>query len=79
MPMLASNVEVLSTNEGAEMVYRCASGFQPVEVLTAVCSSNATWLPDPTSHECTSAYKLIVHGCMESIQHDCNCEYDLAT
>ena len=42
-----------NTTEGAEIVFRCNTGFDPAENMTAVCEANASWNPDPATVVCT--------------------------
>ncbi len=38
--------------EGAVLMYRCRTGFQPQDVVSTVCGSDRLWSPDPARHNC---------------------------
>ena len=54
IPALSNGVQltISATNEGAEIMYECMSGFQPHETLIVVCGSNGHWSSDPAPHRC---------------------------
>ena len=44
-----------NTTEGAEIVFRCNSGYVPAgNMTTAVCVVNGSWIPDPATAECAA-------------------------
>ena len=49
------NVNYSSTLEGSTLKFGCVEGFLPSDVFTATCHPNGSWVPDPTSHVCTTA------------------------
>ena len=49
------NVNYSSTLEGSMLHFSCVEGYLPSDVFTATCHPNGSWVPDPTSHVCTSA------------------------
>ena len=40
------------TLEGSTLFYWCNRGFSPQGVLTAVCTANGNWIPDPADVTC---------------------------
>ena len=42
-----------NTTEGAEIFFRCNTGFVPAENMTAVCGADQRWSPDPDTLVCT--------------------------
>ena len=42
-----------NTTEGAEIFFRCNSMFVPSTRMTATCTSNGMWTPDPADLTCT--------------------------
>ena len=42
-----------NTTEGAEIVFRCNSGFVPNRRMAAVCVTDGMWNPDPATLLCT--------------------------
>ena len=49
------NVNYSSTLEGSTLHFSCVEGYLPSDVFIATCHPNGSWVPDPTSHMCTSA------------------------
>lgn len=49
-----------STLEGSLLAFWCEDGFIPRGVITAVCHSNASWIPDPTQHVCATLQSGLV-------------------
>ena len=43
-----------NTLEGAEIFFKCDSGFVPAGRMTAVCGADGRWNPDPASLMCIS-------------------------
>lgn len=33
-------------------IFQCDEGFSPSSEMTAYCSSNLSWIPDPRNHKC---------------------------
>ena len=42
-----------NTLEGAEIFFKCNSGFVPAGRTRAVCGADGRWNPDPADHRCT--------------------------
>ena len=42
-----------NTTEGAEICFRCNSGFVPARRMRAVCGADGRWNPDPATVGCT--------------------------
>ena len=42
-----------NTTEGAEIAFGCNPGFVPAGIMTAVCTLNGSWTPDPAIFVCT--------------------------
>ncbi len=38
--------------EGASILFRCDEGFSPSFEMTAVCTRDMSWNPDPRNHQC---------------------------
>ena len=47
-----------NTTEGAEVFFRCNSGFVPTGRMRAVCGADGRWNPDPAGLVCTSKCRL---------------------
>jgi len=45
-----------NTTEGAEIFFRCNSGFVPNTTMMATCGADERWNPDPDTHMCTCEY-----------------------
>ncbi len=50
MPPLNGSINNLT--EGASIIFRCDEGFSPSSGMTAVCTRDMTWNPDPRNHQC---------------------------
>ena len=55
MSMINVSVNYSSTLEGSTLQFSCVEGYLPNDVFTATCHPNGSWVPDPTSHVCTTA------------------------
>ena len=86
-----SNISVnfSSTLEGSNLQFSCVEGYLPSDVISATCHSNGSWVPDPTSHMCTTAVaglvtstklkgililKLLQDLCMKIYNHQRPCQ-----
>ena len=49
-----------STIEGSMLTFRCQFELNPNDTHTAVCHRNASWIPDPAQHRCTTQIVLII-------------------
>ncbi len=38
--------------EGSNIFFQCDEGFSPSSEMTAVCTRDMTWNPDPRNHQC---------------------------
>ncbi len=38
--------------EGSSIIFQCDEGFSPSSGMTAVCTRDMTWNPDPRNHQC---------------------------
>ena len=47
-----------NTTEGAEIFFMCNQMFVPSARMTATCTSNGMWTPDPGNLTCTREYLL---------------------
>ena len=67
-----SNVSLsfTSTLEGSNLQFSCMEGYLPRDVFTATCHPNGSWVPDPTSHVCTTA------SAASGIMHDSSNFYE---
>ena len=45
-----------NTTEGAEVFFMCNPMFVPTGRMTATCTSNGMWTPDPADLACTCEY-----------------------
>ena len=45
-------VNYTGTLEGSTVFYQCNFGFGPQGILTAVCTANGSWIPDPAHVTC---------------------------
>ena len=47
-----------STTPGAQLVFSCKTGWSPREQITAQCTTEGRWSPDPADHICEGIYQL---------------------
>ena len=47
--------------EGAEIFFKCNSGFVPAGRMRAVCGDDGRWNPDPATVVCTSETLIFKH------------------
>ena len=67
-PGNGSIVAVPSTLGGAEILFRCNTGFVPAGNKTAMCvsdgvSPNGTWIPDPATSVCIGKQFIVPKPC----------------
>lgn len=53
-------VNYTGTLEGSTVFYQCNFGFGPQGVLTAVCTANGSWIPDPARVTCRKS-GIVMH------------------
>ena len=57
-----------NTCEGAQVIFRCKSGFCPHLTMLAVCKANGMWNPDPGDLVCTKKPCKSTH----SVEEECS-------
>ena len=45
---------------GSMLQFRCKDGLFPSDMLTAVCSEDGRWYPDPTKQNCTMSLGMTI-------------------
>ena len=50
-----------TTLEGAEIFFRCNTGYVPAGKTRAVCGTNGRWNPEPADHRCTGEIIMFYH------------------
>ena len=65
LPVNLTNLELNCDNSTtSRILFHCIDGFVPKDEQMAVCSSNGTWIPDPTQFECHRALTATLpHEC----------------
>lgn len=54
-PILADNIFIgnySNTTEGTIINFSCQVGFFPTYAVTATCTADGIWDPDPANHNC---------------------------
>ena len=43
-------VDNITTEEGSEVLYKCDEGLTPQGIMTALCTEEGLWRPNPAAH-----------------------------
>ena len=80
--MVRSNISLnyTSTVEDSLLTFQCEDGLFPDDVFTARCYRNGSWIPNPSSHTCTTSSagtsmtnhtQLLTNYCFDGLLVNC--------